>query len=97
VAGWHLLLLEVDTSSLRALGVAIEAMIELEDATGKEGDAAAAARAKLVDVDRARLTQGLVVLAHLLGTNLARSADTTIKTVLTGLGEHVALESERRG
>jgi len=97
VAGWHLLLLEVDTESLHALRVAIDAMTELEDALGRDDQAAQAARARLVEVDRGRLTQGLVVLSHLLGAHLARSNDTTIKTVLTGLGEHVERETERRG
>jgi hypothetical protein len=96
VAGWHLLLLEVDTDSLHALKLAIDAMIDLEDAAGKDEQAGAAARARMLELDKKRLTQGLVVLAHLLGANLARSNDTTIKTVLTGLGDHVAIEAGRR-
>ena len=96
MAGWHLMLLEVDSGSLRSLQVAIDAMIELEDAAGKDEDAAIAARRKLLEVDRGQLLSGLVALTHLLGEHLARSNDTTIKTVLTGLGEHVDLESARR-
>ena len=46
--------------------------------------------------DSGQLLSGLVALTHLLGEHLARSNDTTIKTVLTGLGEHVDLESARR-
>jgi hypothetical protein len=96
VAGWHLLLLEVDTESLHALRVAIDAMIDVEEGAGRDDEARAAIRNRLADLDRAQLTQGLLVLAHLLGTHLARNADTALKTVLTGLGEHVDLETKRR-
>lgn len=91
------MLLEVDTESLQALRVAINALIDVEDLAGREDQAASTAvRNKLADLDRARLTQGLLVLSHLLGTHLARNADTALKTVLTGLGEHVDLEVKRR-
>lgn len=96
MAGWHLLLLEVDTESLHALRVAIDAMTQLEGAVGRDDDEAAAARARIATLDRAMLTQGLLVLSHLLGAQLARSNDTTIKTVFAGLGEHVDRETERR-
>jgi len=96
VAGWHLLLLDVDTDSLASLRVAIDVLASVEDMGGENEQAAEVVRMKFAEVDRNQLVQGLLTLAHVFGEQLGKTHGTSVKSILAGLRDHVDQEVSRR-
>jgi hypothetical protein len=97
MAGWHLLLLDVDADSLHSLRGAIDVLAAVEELGDDNAHAQEIVRLKFAEIDRRDLVNGLLVLSHLFGEQLGKTHGTSVKSVLTGLRDHVDQETTRRG